>query len=113
MLKTPTLQSKPLRVTSKLNGRAYAAAGQAGGAFHSVPVLKAYQANLLKDLDVSKGLAPEAVTDLALRGCKQTATAIGRAMAAMVAIERHLWINLSDIGEKEKHFLLDAPVSPS
>lgn len=112
MLKTPTLQSKPLQVTSKLNGRAYAAAGQAGGAFHSVAVLKAYQANLLIDLDVSKGLSPEVVTDLAIRGSKQTA-AIGRAMAAMVFIERHLWINLADIGEKEKHFLLDAPVSPS
>ncbi len=42
-----------------------------------------------------------------------TDLAIGRAMAAMVVKERHLWINLADIGEKEKHFLLDAQVSPS
>ncbi len=34
-------------------------------------------------------------------------------MAVMVAMERHLWLNLADIGEKEKNFLLDAPVSPS
>ncbi len=34
-------------------------------------------------------------------------------MAAMVATERHLWLNLADIGEKEKRFLLDTPVSPS
>ncbi len=34
-------------------------------------------------------------------------------MAVMVATERHLWVNLADIGEKEKLFLLDTPVSPS
>ncbi len=32
---------------------------------------------------------------------------------AMVITERHLWVNLADIGKKEKDFLLDAPVSPS
>ncbi len=81
--------------------------------------MQAYQADLLKDLDQGQGLPPEAVTelrrttDLSLRATKQTAAAIGRSMAAMVATERHLWMNLSDIGEKEKRFLLDAPVSPS
>lgn len=34
-------------------------------------------------------------------------------MAAMVAMERHLWVNLADIGQKERNFLLDLPVSPS
>ncbi len=52
-------------------------------------------------------------TDLALRATKQAATAMGRSMAAMVVTERHLWVNLADIGKKEKGFLLDAPVSPS
>ncbi len=33
-----------------------------------------------------------------------------RSMAAMVVTE---WVNLADIGKKEKGFLLDAPVSPS
>lgn len=32
---------------------------------------------------------------------KQTATTIGRLMAAIVATERHLWVNLASIGEKE------------
>ncbi len=55
---------------------------------------------------------PEAVTelrrttDLALKATKQTAAAIGRSMAAMVATERHLLVNLADIGEKEKRFLI-------
>lgn len=46
-------------------------------------------------------------------GHQRTATAIGRSMAAMVAMGRHLWVNLASIGEKEKAFLLDAPVLPS
>ncbi len=118
-LKAPALPSKALKDTSRLNGRAYVAAGQAGAALHTMSVLQAYQADLLKDLDQGQGLPPEAVTelrrttDLALRATKQTAAAIGRSMAAMVATERHLWMNLADIGEKEKRFLLDAPVSPS
>ncbi len=47
-LKTPTLPSKPLRMTSMLNGRAYVAAGPADGALHMTAVLQAYQADLLK-----------------------------------------------------------------
>ncbi|XP_051719126.1 uncharacterized protein LOC127495712 isoform X43 [Ctenopharyngodon idella] len=118
-LKAPVLPTKPLKVTSRLNGRAYVAVGQAGAALHTMAVLQAYQADLLKDLDQGQGLSPEAVeelrctTDLTLRATKQTAESIGRSMAAMVATERHLWLNLVDIGEKEKGFLLDAPVSPS
>ncbi len=90
-----------------------------GAALHTMAVLQVYQADLLKDLDQGQGLPPEAVselrrtTDLALRATKQTTAAIGRSMAAMVATERHLWVNLMDIGEEEKRFLLDAPVSPS
>lgn len=57
MLKIPTLLSKPLK-TSKMNGRAYAAAGQAGGASHTMVVLQAFQADLLKDLDNRQGLSP-------------------------------------------------------
>ncbi len=118
-LKAPALPSKALKDTSRLNGRAYVAAGQAGAALHTMSVLQAYQADLLKDLDQGQGLPPEAVTelrrttDLALRATKQRAAVIGRSMAAMVATERYLWMNMADIGEKEKRFLLDVPVSPS
>ncbi len=82
-------------------------------------VLQAYQADLLKDLDKGQGLSPDEVaelrrtTDLALRATKQAATAMGRSMAAMVVTKRHLWVNLADIGKKEKGSLFDAPVSPS
>ncbi|CAM4467978.1 unnamed protein product [Leuciscus chuanchicus] len=105
-LRAPTLPSKPLKTSSRLNGRANTAAGQAGAALHTLAVLQAYQADLLRDLDQGTGLSPEAVTelcrttDLALRATKQSAAAIGRSMAAMVVTERHLWLNLADIGEK-------------
>ncbi len=118
-LKVPSLPSRPLQATSRLNGRAYAAAGQAVASLHTMAVLQAYQADLLKDLDSGQGLSPDEVaelrrtTDLALRATKQAASAMGRSMAAMVVTERHLWVNLADLEKKEKGFLLDVPVSPS
>ncbi|KAL0152722.1 hypothetical protein M9458_052445 [Cirrhinus mrigala] len=46
------------------------------------------------------------VADLAHRTTKQTAAVIGRSMAAMVATERHLLVNLAVIRKKEKDCLL-------
>ncbi len=82
-------------------------------------VTLAYQADVLKEMDEGTGLTPEAVkelrraTDLALKATKHTARAVGRSMAASVAAERHLWLNLTEIREKEKVFLMDAPISQS
>ncbi len=90
-------------------------AGQAGMALHTMAILQAYQADVLKEMDEGAGLTPEAVkelrraTDLALRATKHTARAVGRSMAGSVAAERHLWLNLTEIREKEKVFLLDVP----
>ncbi len=91
----------------------------AGMALHTMAILQAYQADVLKEMDEGTGLTPEAVkelrraTDLALRATKHTARAVGRSMAASVAAERHLWLNLTEIREKEKVFLMDAPISQS
>ncbi len=115
----PILPSKPCRTTSALIGKSYIAAGQAGMALHTMAILQAYQADVLKEMDEGTGLTPEAVkelrraTDLALRATKHTARALGRTMAGSVAAERHLWLNLTEIREKEKVFLLDAPISQS
>ncbi len=115
----PLLPSKPRRTTSALIGKSYIAAGQAGMALHTMAILQAYQADVLKEMDEGTGLTPEAVkelrraTDLALRATKHTARAVGRSMAASVAAERHLWLNLTEIREKEKVFLMDAPISQS
>ncbi len=48
--------------------------------------------------------------DLSLRATKETACAIGR---SMVVAERHLWLTLSNIKDRDRVFLLDAPLSPS
>ncbi len=94
--KVPSLPSKPFQDTSRLNGKAYTAAGQAVASLHTMAVLQAYQADLLNDLDKGQGLSPDEVaelrrtTDLALRATKQAATAMVRSMAAMVVTERHL-----------------------
>ncbi len=88
-------------------------------ALHTMAILQAYQADVLKEMDEGTGLTPEAVkelcraTGLALRATKHTARAVGRPMAGSVAAERHLWLNLTEISEKEEVFLLDAPISQS
>ncbi|KAI2667130.1 Transposon Ty3-G Gag-Pol polyprotein [Labeo rohita] len=118
-LKAPALPTKPLRVTSALFGKGYTAAGQAGACLHTMSVLQAYQADLLKELDEGEEIKDADIAevrrtaDLALRATKETARAIGRSMAALVAAERHLWLTLSDMKEKDRVFLLDAPLSPS
>ncbi|KAL0154061.1 hypothetical protein M9458_050635, partial [Cirrhinus mrigala] len=115
-LKAPTLPSKPLRTTSALVGKRYTAAGQAGACLHTMSVLQAYQADLLKGLAKGEKVDLEELrrtADLALRTTKETAQAVGWSMAAMVAAERHLWLTLSDMKEKDRVFLLDAPLEPS
>ncbi|KAI2668352.1 Transposon Ty3-G Gag-Pol polyprotein [Labeo rohita] len=118
-LKAPVLPSKPLRVTSALVGKGYTAAGQAGACLHTMSVLQAYQADLLKELDEGEEIKDSDISelrrtaDLSLRATKETARAIGRSMAALVVAERHLWLTLSDMKEKDRVFLLDAPLSPS
>lgn len=117
-LKAPTLPSRPLKTTSSLVGKAYTAAGQAGACLHTMSILQAYQADLLREMDGGEGIGPEAITelrratDLSLRATKETARAIGRSMAALVATERHLWLNLSEMKDKDRAFLLDAPLAP-
>ncbi|XDV52443.1 hypothetical protein PO909_021171 [Leuciscus waleckii] len=116
-LKAPSLPSKPVKFTSALVHKSYAAAGQAAACLHTMSLMQAYQAELLGDLEEGGGIGPDTVaelrraTDLSLRATKETAKSIGRSMAALVATERHLWLNLKGIKDKEKHVLLDAPVS--
>lgn len=58
-------------------------------------ILQVYQADLLV-----KNFAK--ATELALHATKQTSCSIGHSMAALVIMERHLWLNLSAIWEEEK-----------
>lgn len=95
-------------------GKSYEATGQTAATLHSI--LQIYQADLLKELDEGEGLTPETVkelrqaTDMVLRATKHTVHAVGRSMARMVLVECHLWLTLTDIKEKDRSFLLDAPM---
>lgn len=111
------LPSKPCRTTSAMAGRAYTSAGQAASSLHTMAILQVFQAKLLRSLDESSSSEPafrdlRSATDLALRATKATAQAIGRSMANLVVLERHLWLNLTEIKESDKVAFLDAPVSP-
>ncbi len=118
-IKSPVLPTKPVRITSALVGKAYSAAGQAAACLYTMSLLQAYQAELLTDLDEGEGISLNTVcqlrraTNLSLRAATETAKSIGQSMAALVATERHLWLNLSNIKGKDKNFLMDAPISPS
>ena len=118
-IRAPALPSKPMRVTLSLVGKAYSASSQAAACLHTTTLLQAYQAELLGDLNEGGGIGPEAVAelrrtvDLSLRATRETAYSVGRSMAALVATERHLWLNLSASKDRDKFVLLDAPLSPS
>ncbi|ROL41866.1 hypothetical protein DPX16_3494 [Anabarilius grahami] len=94
-------------------------AGQAAACLHTMSIMQAYQADLLKDLGESDEVGADLIqelrlsADLALRATKETAKSVGRSMAALVATEQHLWLNLTEIKDRDKTFLLDAPLNPS
>ncbi len=88
-------------------GEAYAAAGQAGDTRQTISVLQAYQADLLKEAEIEELCS---LSDLALRVTKQAACAIGCSFVALIVTERHFWLNLSGLIEKDRSFVLDAPV---
>ncbi len=58
--------------------KAYTAAGQAGGCLHTMAVLQAYQADLLKEMDEGDDIKNDDIaelrraTDLSLRATKET-----------------------------------------
>lgn len=77
-------------------------------------ILQVFQAKLLRFLDESSPSEPafrnlRSATDLALHATKATAQAIGQSMANLVALERHLWLNLTEIKESDKVAFLECP----
>ncbi len=107
-IKSLVLPIKPVRTTSALVGKAYSAAGQAAACLHTMYLLQAYQAELLGYHDEGGSCGPNEVFKL----FRVTYLSL-RAMATLVATERHLWFNLSNIKGKDKNSLMDAPISPS
>ncbi|XP_046707427.1 uncharacterized protein LOC124387240 [Silurus meridionalis] len=101
-----TLPIKPLPTKLALVGRAYTSAGQAAGYLHTMYVVQAHQADLLRDLDVGCGW-PDT------RATKETSKAFGWSMAALTTTERHLWLTQIEIPDRDKAVLLVAPLLPS
>ncbi len=60
----PLLPTKQCRTNSALIGKSYMAAGQADMALHTMAILQAYQADVLKEMDEGDGPTPEAVKEL-------------------------------------------------
>ena len=118
-LKAPGLPTRPLKNTSALVGKAYSAAGQAAACLHTMAIMQAYQADLLKEVCEGGEISADTINelrqtaDLSLRATKETAKSIGRSMAALVATERHLWLSQTSMKEKDKSLLLNSPISPA
>ncbi|ROJ25262.1 hypothetical protein DPX16_20075 [Anabarilius grahami] len=94
------------------------AAGELTPQLHSMAIFQVFQTKLLRSMDESDVEETafrdlRSATDLALRATKAAAQAIGRSMASLVVLERHLWLNLTEIKDQDKTAFLDAPVSPS
>ncbi|MGL4764320.1 MAG: hypothetical protein ACRC2N_04725, partial [Aeromonas sp.] len=60
----PTLPTKSLKATSALVGKVYSTAGSAAGCLHTMAVLQAYQADLLKELGDNSELGADFVQGL-------------------------------------------------
>lgn len=67
-------------------------------------IMPAHHGGVLKNLDEGKWVK----VGLSLWATKETARAIGRSTAALLTTERHLWLNLSEIKDKDRFFLLDS-----
>lgn len=83
-----------------ITGDAYSAAGQAGSVLHTMAVFQVFLAKLLRALNES-GTNPDVFKELCtatgqtLHTTKATAQVIGKAMASLVVLELHLWLNLT------------------
>lgn len=101
----PFLPSRSCRVTSGLVSKAYQTAGQVVLSMYMMAVLQAY-------------LGPISVTELLrdhrlVSPCCQANSPCQRPFHSMVTKERHLWLNLLKIKERETVFLLDTQISSS
>ncbi len=104
----PRLPSRACKFSSALTAEDYRAAVQAASALHGMALLQIYKAKALKQLHEGSsdpGLMQELHTamDLALQATKVTVQSLGQMMSTLVVQERHLWLNLADMRESDKH----------
>ncbi|RXN09914.1 extracellular calcium-sensing receptor-like protein [Labeo rohita] len=88
-LKKPMLPTKPCRLISSLVGKAYQAAGQAGAALHTMAVLQAYQADLLKDLSTGGTIDEEAFVRFLPRLAQASGLSATQSRTGLVSLRRN------------------------
>lgn len=122
MSSSSQLPHKQPKFSSQQLDKTFKVLGQAARAQNSVSLLLAYVAELQAEVGVAidenkpvKELWAEIRTamDFVMRTTRCSNQAIGRAMGLTVVAQRHLWLNLSNIPDKERHVFLDAPVDPA
>lgn len=84
---------------------------------NTMAILQAYQAQFLRDME--RQATPEMyvelgkATDFTLHMTRCAAQDAGRIIGFSVMIHGHLWLNLTQMSEREKNVLLNAPVTVS
>lgn len=68
-------------------------------------VLQVFQAKFLHCMDKS---CPDPTAFKELHSANDLALALGRSMASLVVLERHLWLNLTEIKDVDKVPFLDS-----
>lgn len=115
-----TLPSKHCRFSASQLEKIYRAQAGTARAMSSVTMLQTYQAMCLAELGSlvpdDSPLAPllnevRVTTDYILRASRCAALSLGRGMASTVVAQRHLWLTLSDVPDRDRAVYLDAPVS--
>ncbi|XP_025756432.1 uncharacterized protein LOC112842962 [Oreochromis niloticus] len=115
-----TLPSKHCRFSASQLEKIYRAQAGTARAMSSVTMLQTYQAMCLAELGSlvpdDSPLAPllnevRVATDYILRASRCAALSLGRGMASTVVAQRHLWLTLSDVPDRDRAVYLDAPVS--
>jgi hypothetical protein len=115
-----TLPSKHCRFSASQLDKIYRAQASTARALSSVTMLQTYQAMRLAELGSLMPADSPTVpllnevrlaTDYILRVSRCAALSLGRGMASTVVAQRHLWLTLSDVPERDRAVYLDEPVS--
>lgn len=114
-----TLPSKPCRFSAAQLEKIYKAQATTARALSSISMLQTYQAMSLAELgaQVPPGspLLPllnevRITADYILRASRCAALSLGRGLASTVVAQRHLWLTLSDVPDRDRAAYLDEPV---
>ncbi|XP_027901587.1 uncharacterized protein LOC114162038 [Xiphophorus couchianus] len=115
-----TLPSKQCRFSASQLEKTYRAQATTARSLSSATMLQTYQAMCLSELGAQ--MPPDShlipllneiriTADYILRTSRCAALSLGRGMASTVVAQRHLWLTLSDVPDRDRAIYLDEPVS--